>query len=62
MELQQAQAPKLEMDEVDAEILMERTHALLETVLARELPKTLRGDLLQLYKDIDDVLASHFIH
>jgi hypothetical protein len=52
----------LGLDGEEAMLLLERTHAVLTTVLARKLPKTLHSDLAHLYKDIDSALSYHNVH
>jgi hypothetical protein len=54
--------PKEEVDEEDVLTLLERTFGILETVLASRLPLTVRGDVIQLKKDVEDVICFHNLH
>lgn len=54
--------PKEEADEEDMLTLLERTYALLETVLEARLKGLTRSDVIRLQKDIEDVIWFHHLH
>jgi hypothetical protein len=54
--------PKQMMDEQDVMELLERTYGLMTTVLEGRLRTSTRSDILELLKDLEDVIAWHRMH